>query len=798
MRVPRLLLVFLFLGVTVHAATFRIPSDRALVEASSAIVVVTVGESHGQYAPGGWIETVTAMRVDEAIKGPMHAGDAIDVTELGGIVADRGYAVAGSPAYTRGERLLLFLETNSRGEWTAKNMVVGKFAMKEDVRGRRLLLRDAEELTGWDMDGSAHHEPVRLESSFLRFVRDAANGRAADAGYLVSDPQPLARLKPAAEAIEFIPAANTYLTQVNGSYGTLGARWANFPEPVVFYSHGIQPAATNGGITALQRGLNAWTLDTGSNIVMQYGGTTTIATGFAQGNDGVNTIQFDDPSDEIPGAYKPSSRSGDTMAVAGVWYSASGPNNTHIAGGTRFYTITGGDVVVQNGIFSPGLTGNGFDSLMAHALGHVLGFRHSNDVTPVGGKGTNSAVMNSFLSFDSDPYGAFLQPWDTEAAKAVYGAAMTLCNPPVITAQPHDVNLVAAKTTLFVSATGDDLHFQWYFGRRGNTAMPVAGATTSTITVQPLVTTAYWVRVTNACTLDPNAASAHVAPADSDTAYVIVNECPQVTLLSESSDTFSIAGNPVTLSLEAFGGTVSYQWYIGASGVTSSPIPLATGRTVTVTPLVTTSYWARATNSCGSSIDTTTMVVTAQACRAPQIVVNPAGGDFLKSHSAVLYAGVTGAQPLIYQWYEGAASDTSRPVANGTDPTLITAPVLASTTYWLRVTNACGSTDSAVVPVTAVDGCSGLQGGFPPHDQSVPDGSSAILSVGIKATSLLYHWYQGQKYDFSKPVGGSAPSLLTGPIHAPTQFWIYIDSPCTNYYSEAVTVTPLPRRRPSK
>src|SRR3954452_17001635 len=99
----RSLVFFLLFASAAHAATFIVPSDRALVTASKAIVVATAGASQGRWAPGGWIETVTELRVEEAIKGPVTAGETIRVTEWGGIAGDIGYAVAGSPRYEKGE-----------------------------------------------------------------------------------------------------------------------------------------------------------------------------------------------------------------------------------------------------------------------------------------------------------------------------------------------------------------------------------------------------------------------------------------------------------------------------------------------------------------------------------------------------------------------------------------------------------------------------------------------------------------------------------------------------------------------
>jgi hypothetical protein len=85
-----------------------------------------------------------------------------------------------------------------------------------------------------------------------------------------------------------------------------------------------------------------------------------------------------------------------------------------------------------------------------------------------------------------------------------------------------------------------------------------------------------------------------------------------------------------------------------------------------------------------------------------------------------------------------------------------------------------------------------------PQNQSVASGASALLHVDATGTSLMYQWYQGSLLDFTRPVGGSASSLMTPAITSPTQFWVRITSPCGTANSTAVTVTPAARRRPSR
>jgi len=782
----RAAVLILFAAMPAAAATFLVPDDGALVAASKAIVVATAGESHARFASGGWIETVTALRVDEVIRGTI-ASDAIDVVELGGMVGSIGYAVPGAPRYAPGERVLLFLETNDRGEWVAKNMAVGKFAFRRDGAGRRVLQRD--EVNGWNYDGTPYREPLRAEEGFLDFVRGAARGEAVIPNYVLPEVRKVVAEAEAAAT----PAASTYLLWDDAR--THAIRWPAFPSAVVFLSHGSQPGALGGGLTAIQRGLAAWTNDPSSNISYSYGGTTSVArTGFGGGgSDGVNTIQFNDPANEIPGAF--TGHGGDTLAIGGAWFGST----THTFNGETFWTITEADLVVQNGISGAGLTGNGFDHVLTHELGHTLGLRHS-DAPPAGGTVSSTAIMYSSVDFNNDPYGANLQSWDREAIAAVYGSGSSSgggpppapgqpppssCTAPSITAQPVSASLIGAEVTLSVGASGDaPLSYQWYAGAKGNTSNAIGSATGPALSIAPKVTTTYWVRVTNAC-----------GSADSDAATVTVNGCPGVTITSLTSSASAVLqGAAVTLTAAATGGTVGYQWYAG-----SAPIAGETASTLVVRPGSTTTYWIRATNSCGASIDSDTITIAVTPCDAPSILVQPVGGNVLSGTTGSLAVIDSGTAPLRYQWYEGSRGDTSRPVPNASLASMTTPTLLSgSATYWLRITNDCGSIDSDAVTVTVVNSCTAPAIVTQPSEVSVTSGTSARITIAATGASLSYQWYQGPLLDFTKPVGRSSPTLITAPVAAPTQYWVRVSSACGTASSATIDVVPAPRRRAAK
>src|SRR5438270_3273752 len=143
----------LLLAPSVFAATFVVPPDRDLVHRADAIVVAVPLSSFTQENDEGGIETVTAFRAEDVLKG-RDIGVSFTVVEPGGEYHGRAQLLAGVPRFTTNERVLLFLRT-ARDRWVVSEIALGKFTLRSE-KGRALALRDAGEINGWDPDLTPH------------------------------------------------------------------------------------------------------------------------------------------------------------------------------------------------------------------------------------------------------------------------------------------------------------------------------------------------------------------------------------------------------------------------------------------------------------------------------------------------------------------------------------------------------------------------------------------------------------------------------------------------------------------
>ena len=88
-------------------------------------------------------------------------------------------------------------------------------------------------------------------------------------------------------------------------------------------------------------------------------------------------------------------------------------------------------------------------------------------------------------------------------------------------------------------------------------------------------------------------------------------------------------------------------------------------------------------------------------CLTPAIDTQPQSQTIDYNATAALSVTASSSSPVSYQWYQGNSGDTSTPV--GTDSDSYTTPNLTETTsYWVRVFNACGSVDSDTATISVL------------------------------------------------------------------------------------------------
>jgi Ig-like domain CHU_C associated len=332
------------------------------------------------------------------------------------------------------------------------------------------------------------------------------------------------------------------------------------------------------------------------------------------------------------------------------------------------------------------------------------------------------------------------------------------CVAPSITTHPQPQSIIAGSAaTLTVAANGTaPLTIQWF------TSSGTLAGTGASITVSPTATTAYFARVTNAC-----------GTADSATATVIVTQpcvAPSVTMHPQSQSI--IAGSSATLTVAANGtAPLSIEWF------TTGGAPAGTGASITVFPTATTAYVARISNACGTIDSATATITVTQLCVAPSITTHPQSQSIIAGSSATLTVAANGTAPLTIQWFTSSGA----PAGSGAS---ITVSPTATTAYFARVTNACGTIDSATATVNVTQPCTLPQIVEQPEDVLVMQGLQATISVGVvSSTPVAYQWFV-----FNAPIPGATGASYTFTPSASTNYFASVTNACGTVASTPVLV----------
>ncbi len=272
-----------------------------------------------------------------------------------------------------------------------------------------------------------------------------------------------------------------------------------------------------------------------------------------------------------------------------------------------------------------------------------------------------------------------------------------------------NTNLCPGQSTVLSvvgGALGTGATWEWYSGSCGG--IPVGQG--NTISVSPTSNTTYFVRAEGTC---GNSACASVAitvgvgTAD-PTAATVINDniCP-----GDTAQVFVTGG--------VLPAGYTWVWYTGACGA----IPVGIGDTISVTPNATTTYYVRATGTCGNTNCTSaTVTVLPGSVAATGILFD--NNNFCPGESATLTVDggslVAGTQWI---WYENGCGGTSIGTGNS-----LTVTPSSTTSYYVRAEGGtCGNTACANVSINVSDAYAYMV----PFDSECGIGQAFTLNNGL-------------------------------------------------------------------
>jgi len=284
--------------------------DADLADQAPVIAEVRVLERETGVSPG-LPSTRYQTEVLRVLKGHLPASR-ITVRVPGGASADGTVLeVFGAPHLAPGERALLFLAPRTDGTWDPVHLMLGVFrvAGSPDLP---LAVRDLSEAHEVELPGRRlPPEPpgtVRDLERFAAWLADRARGVEREADYRID--LPTEGLRRTLDPFVLFPD--------NGRCSDgqrLSIRWTKLElgQSVRWLANSSgQPGMSGGGLAELQRAMEVWVDDPGSEIQLLFQGTTSATSGTG-GADGL--IVFDDPNDEIASSFD--CQTGGVLAVGG-------------------------------------------------------------------------------------------------------------------------------------------------------------------------------------------------------------------------------------------------------------------------------------------------------------------------------------------------------------------------------------------------------------------------------------------------------------------------------------------------
>lgn len=393
-----LLLSALVASSSASAMTYVMPDDESLLQQADGVFVGTVVGAPVAGAKRGLPQLRHRVVVERVISGRLSRSEVM--LELPGTLpnAQIKLFIPGVPDVKAGQRVLVFFDKQGTSLVVPAELSLGLFFESRDAAGQTSYTRKLEGGHALNKAQAESRSRGRDAARFERWIRRTAAGAPSAADYFTADPA----------KFTFAPS---------GFADQLPTRWFQFDTNQSISIRAVasgMAGATFDEFGAVSSALAAWTNDAGSRILLTYGGTVASDSG-NNGTDNVNSVIWDDPGNDISGAY--SCGSGGVLAIGGSFASS----NTGVHGGQTYHRNVEAFVITQNNAACAYNGHGGADAreILAHEVGHTIGFGHScESAACVSGSVLDAALMRSFVH--SDGRGAALGIDDQAGAAILY------------------------------------------------------------------------------------------------------------------------------------------------------------------------------------------------------------------------------------------------------------------------------------------------------------------------------------------------------------------------------------------
>ncbi len=401
-----------FCGLSSRAATIVPMSDVDLAVSSRAIVEGQVlGVESEWIAERRAVYRYVTVDVERVYKGEVAPGLVV-LKELGGHTQLYGTEVPGTPLFAKGERAILFLNTDRDGALHVAHFFLGHYTVVSEAQSdRSVVVRDLEGTLDSSSSGTVTN--VADRDAFVAALLSNLRSHPAEVAWYRAryDGSPIRIVPPE----YLVRGGRTTYSDTNPHFTLLepGFRWFE-PDSggaIPYRMNGKAAPTPSHGVDECRAALAAWTRVSGSGLELRFAGKSS---GGGHAADGANEIAFGDPLGEID---DPVNCTG-VVASGGV---TTATGETIAYNGKAFHRILEGDVVVNNGFECLLSNPTVLTEILTHELGHTVGIGHSSERFAEPDSRLLDATM--YFVIHNDGRGASLRTDDSNAARALYAKA---------------------------------------------------------------------------------------------------------------------------------------------------------------------------------------------------------------------------------------------------------------------------------------------------------------------------------------------------------------------------------------